>query len=210
MEIPYTNPQINRSSFNCPHCDAFSNMRWNDAYEGFMGQSAIGRLKVAICLHCDDYSLWIGGEMIYPVVISVVKPNRDLPEDIKEDYLEASSILVKSPRGSAAILRLAIEKLVNFLSAEGKDLNLKIGDLVTKGLNPKIQKALDIVRVTGNSAVHPGKIDLKDNVDTARKMFPLVNIIADEMISKPNEVEKLFIELVPDKQKEGIVKRDLR
>jgi hypothetical protein len=148
--------------------------------------------------------------MIYPDEINVESPNKDLPEDIQIDYLEAASILNQSPRGAAALLRLAIEKLVNSLDAKGKDLNKKIGDLVDKGLSPKIQKALDVVRVIGNGSVHPGQIDIRDDPETARALFRLVNVITDGMITKPKEVDSLYDELIPESHKNGIESRDTK
>ena len=171
MDTPFTPPQFNSTSFNCPHCKAFANMTWDDAYEGYRGMSPISDLRFANCFHCKDYSLWIAGMMIYPSEISVESPNPDLPENIQVDYVEAANILNQSPRGSAALLRLAIDKLTDYLKAKGKDLNAKIADLVANGLSPKIQKALDTVRVVGNNSVHPGQIDLKDNPAIANALF---------------------------------------
>lgn len=207
-EIPYTSPEFKTSSFNCPHCNAFSSMDWQAAFLGYMGRNPISNLNCAQCNHCDQYSLWVGDKMIFPSQFNIDLPNKDLPEDIVEDYIEAAEILNLSPRGSAALLRLAIEKLINSLEEDGNDLNSKIGLLVKKGLSIKIQQALDILRVVGNNAVHPGQINLKDNSKIARSLFQLVNIIGDEMITKPKDVSNLFEDLVPEKQKEGIVKRD--
>jgi hypothetical protein len=53
----------------------------------------------------------------------------------------------------------------------GKDITKDIGSFVKKGLSPKIQKALDIVRVVGNESVPPGQIDLNDNPATTTKLF---------------------------------------
>lgn len=175
-----------------------------------MGQNYITSLKSAHCTHCRNYTLWISDVMVYPMEVTVDLPNVDLPEDIKIDYIEAANILAQSPRGAAALLRLAIEKLVDYLEAQGKDLNHKIGDLVTKGLNPKVQKALDVVRVVGNNSVHPGQIDLIDDQETAEKLFRLVNIIAKEMITEPAEVDAIFEELVPENNKVGIEQRDAK
>lgn len=210
METPYVQPEFNESSFNCPHCKAFSNMIWYDAVMGFMGRDYISGLKSSHCTHCRNYTLWISGVMVYPMEATVDSPNMDLPDDIKVDYIEAANILAQSPRGAAALLRLAIEKLVDYLEAQGKDLNQKIGDLVTKGLNPKVQKALDVVRVVGNNSVHPGQIDLIDDQETAEKLFRLVNIIAKEMITEPAEVDAIFEELVPENNKAGIEQRDAK
>jgi hypothetical protein len=132
-----------------------------------------------------------------------------LPEDIKVDYAEARSITTLSPRGATALLRLAIQKLCKHLGEEGKDLNTDIANLVKKGLSPKIQQALDVVRVIGNNAVHPGQIDLKDDAHTAGQLFGLVNIITDAMISQPKHIEKLY-ESLPQAQREAIAKRDAR
>ncbi len=208
METPYTPPQLKKSSFNCPHCKAFSSIDWSDTWT--VNNSHIKGLQVGHCRHCEQYSTWVYGVMVFPGQIYVESPNSDLSDDIKIDYLEAASILNQSPRGAAALLRLAIEKLVNELQAKGKDLNAKIGDLVSKGLNPKIQKALDVVRFIGNEAVHPGQIDLNDSPEIAQALFKLVNVITDDMITKPKEVDSLYDELVPETHKNGINERDTK
>jgi len=205
METPFTQPQLNKTSFNCPHCKAFSSMNWSST---FTRDSHIDDLNVAKCTHCQLYSVWMEYVMVYPGQIEVESPNNDLPDDIKVDYLEAANIMNQSSRGAAALLRLAVEKLVNGLDAKGKDLNTKIGDLVSKGLSPKIQKSLDVVRFIGNEAVHPGQIDLNDSPEIAQTLFRLVNVIADDMITKPKEIDLIYDELVPENHKNGINKRD--
>ena len=100
----------------------------------------------------------------------------------QKDYQEAATIVNKSPRGAAVLLRLCIQKLCEQLGENSKDINTAIGNLVQKGLPSNIQKALDIVRVIGNSAVHAGQIDIQDDRDIAISLFLLVNRIADVMI----------------------------
>jgi len=145
--------------------------------------------------------------VIYPEDTGVEPPNLDLREDIREDYLEARSIVNKSPRGAAALLRLCIQELCEQLGEKGKNLNDDIAGLVKKGLPVKIQRALDVVRVIGNNAVHPGQIDVKDDRDTAIRLFELVNLIVYDSITHPKEVDKLY-ESLPESQLEAIQKRD--
>lgn len=147
--------------------------------------------------------------MIYPATVTAPFPNPDIPDGIKADFEEARQIASSSPRGAAALLRLVIQKLCVHLGEPGKDLNKDIGSLVKKGLPERIQKALDVVRVIGNESVHPGQIDLNDNPSTTSKLFELVNIIADKMITEPKEIDKLFDGL-PDGKKEAIQKRDAK
>jgi hypothetical protein len=94
------------------------------------------------------------------------------------------------------------------LGEPGKSLNDDIGALVKKGLDPHMQQALDIVRVVGNNAVHPGQIDLRDDRDAALKLFELVNEIAQELITRPRRMEKLYKHVVPESDRQKIAKRD--
>jgi uncharacterized protein DUF4145 len=145
--------------------------------------------------------------MVYPDASILPLPNSDMPSDIKTDYNEARSIAARSARGAAALLRLCIQKLCKYLEQPGKDLNSDIAALVKQGLNPKIQRSLDVVRVIGNEAVHPGTIDLRDDPAMAGRLATLVNIIADAMITQPKLVDDLY-EGLPDTKKNQISRRD--
>jgi hypothetical protein len=131
----------------------------------------------------------------------------DLPPDVRRDYEEASQILDASPRGAAALLRSAIEKLCKELGESGKNLNDDIASLVRKGLDMRVRQALDVVRVIGNNAVHPGQIDLRDDRATAETLFGLVNLICEKMITEPKHVEAVYAKL-PEAARKAIEQRD--
>lgn len=146
--------------------------------------------------------------MIIPDMEGLSYPNEDLDQDIKDDYLEARSIVNKSPRGAAALLRLALQKLCKQLGEPGTNINTDIASLVKKGLRPSIQQALDIIRVTGNESVHPGTLDMKDNRDVALEMFKLINLIAEVMITEPKRIDALYGTIVPEDKQKAIEVRD--
>jgi hypothetical protein len=168
----------------------------------------VENLALSRCYSCHAFTVWVDRRIVYPRVVSEgVPPNEDLPADIKADFNEARAILGPSPRGAAALLRLCIQKICKHMGESGENINSDIASLVTKGLDIKIKRALDIVRVIGNESVHPGQIDLRDDPATAARLFELVNLVADRMISEPKRINEMFDALPEDKRK-GIESRD--
>ena len=70
----------------------------------------------------------------------------------------------------------------------------------------ELNKALDIVRVVGNNAVHPGQIDV-DDPEVAGNLFTLTNVIVESMIAVPKKIGALYAEL-PKGALDSIAKRD--
>lgn len=197
IEMKYTAPEYGLESFNCPHCGAFAQQFWSPsivAAGSSNGNVVIEDLAICMCKNCTKYSYWhSGSEMIYPSQSTAPLPSTDMPEVVLYDYNEARNIFEKSPKASAALLRLAIKKMCVSLGENGKDINDDLASLVTKGLPPNVQKALDILRVVGNNAVHPGEITIDDNSPSiALSLFKLLNIMVDTMITQFKEIEELF------------------
>ena len=165
--------------------------------------------SVSKCFECEKLSMWIFDKLVYPVRGEAPPANTDLSEDIRRDYDEASSILDFSPRGAAALIRLAIQKPCKELGQTGHNINSDIGALVAAGLDARIQKALDVVRVVGNNAVHPGQIDLRDDRATAETLFHLINLIAEKTITEPKHVDEVYAKL-PQEALRAIHERDTR
>jgi len=159
------------------------------------------------CFNCDELSVWIYDQLSFPRMGSAPPANTDLPSDIRRDYDEASEILDASPRGAAALIRLGIQKLCKELGMPGNNINDDISALVSVGLDPRVQKALDAVRVIGNNAVHPGKIDLRDDRATAESLFRLLNLVTEKMISEAKHVEAIYAGL-PESARKAIERRD--
>lgn len=141
LVIPYMPPQFKATAFNCCFCNAYAKQTWADVYvrstPSFENQALT---RLCFCNHCGEYSIWHRGGMIYPLAGNAPLPNPDLPDGVKADYIEARNILTQSPRGAAALLRLAIQKLCAALGEKGKDINADIASLVSKGLPEKFRK----------------------------------------------------------------------
>ena len=212
MKGQYISPKLDLAAFNCPHCHVYTHQDWyflkaGETADGFGRQHGDKRFKVSYCERCGQNTIWYGEKIIFPNNSLVEPANIDLPESIIADYNEAADVYNLSPRSSAAMLRLAIQKLCKHLGESGENINQDIKNLVKKGLPPKVQEALDSVRVIGNESVHPGELNLNDNREIAAKLFKLVNFIATKMITEPKEIDEIYNGL-PENKLKGIEKRD--
>ena len=225
MSNKYIAPDKNLDSFTCPHCQTLSLMNFRilcfeqDVMTDDNGVAFIinkhgydeeiysSELKIARCHSCGKKIIWIDNEYIYPNIVAE-EVNPDLPESVKQLYNEAGLIYNQSPRAACALLRLAIDRLCNELGETDRDINKNIGVLVEKGLPKKVQQALDVVRVVGNKAVHPGEIAFDvDDINTAKSLMRLINMIGQTMITDPKDIEDMY-NLLPESAKESIERRD--
>ena len=170
---------------------------------------SVNNLNISECYNCQKIAIWVYNNLVFPKFSTVISANQDMPDRIKRDFDEARSILDKSPRGAAALLRLCVQELCIFLGEKGKNIDDDIAKLVSKGLNPIVQQSLDIVRVIGNESVHPGVIDFSDNREDTIQLFSLLNTICDQMISHPKNVKSLYNKLPASKRK-AIEKRNAK
>jgi len=164
-------------------------------------------LFLSECYNCKKFAVWVHDQLLFPPSRAGVGPNPDLPDHIRRDYEEAQAIVQMSPRGAAALVRLCVQKLCLHLGEKGKNIDEDIASLVSKGLNPVVQQSLDVVRVIGNEAVHPGVLDLKDDRDTANTLFVLLNLIAEQMITHPKTVKAMY-EKLPNSKLKAIAERN--
>ena len=227
-------PQLGLESFSCPHCGAIAHQTWfrtalvsythdktkpnirsankhvlftENLHCGMQSHPNLVNASASRCYSCGAFALWIQEQVIHPENSIGITPHDDIPDVIRDDFIEAASIVDKSPRSAAALLRLCIQKMMPLLDVQDSNLNDAIGKLVKKGLDKKIQQALDVVRVVGNNAVHPGEIDLKDDKATALQLFSLINLIVATMISAKKQLDEMYASL-PSGALAAIKKRD--
>lgn len=207
-------PFVFSSPFVCPHsqCGAYAVHTWGVAksLNGMMMAREPGgpRIVAARCTSCSQETIWVGSQMVWPLQVLAPAPAADMPIEVIGDFEEARRIHALSPRGSAALLRLVVQKLCPILGSDKKDINKAIGDLVAQQkISPMLQKALDAVRVIGNESVHPGELDIKDDHETVASLFALINFIVYEAITRPKEIGAIYA-MIPENKLAGIVARD--
>lgn len=176
-------------------------------------------LYLSKCFHCGEVCCWRGLDwdpieevfqnsmMLIPDGSTAPIPHPEMPAVVRFDYDEARGIVNRSPRGAAALLRLAIQKLCIELGETTGSIDKDIKSLVAKGLPEGIQQALDVVRVVGNHAVHPGELTPDDIAEVSISLFELINAIVEERIARPKALEALYLRL-PEGARNAIAKRD--
>lgn len=141
-------------------------------------------------------------EMIYPTFGLAPPPAEDMPESARIDYNEAALIFKISPRSASALLRLATQKIFielekkhNIVHDESKKEHLDtiIKSFTNSGiLDQTLNEAANSLRLTGNNAVHPGKLELDHITEITTVLFEFINIIVYELISKPQKINDTY------------------
>jgi len=97
----------------------------------------VDNISFSKCYHCDCVAVWVYDRLVHPAGYDAPPANVDMPPDVLADYSEAGQIAPLSPRGAAALLRLALQRLMPHLAEKGKDLNDDIASLVQKRVGQK-------------------------------------------------------------------------
>ena len=132
--MKYIEPKTNLASFTYPHYGVLAQQTWNNDNWYFAGihSGHSNDLLAGHCRYCEQHTFWINDKMYFPETGNAPFPNPVMPELVKKLYIEAASISTKSPRGAAALLRLAIQVLCKELGEKGDNINIDIKELVKK------------------------------------------------------------------------------
>lgn len=210
-------------SYTCPYCDTTAVIKWygiqkaspvniakgeereSGYYAGAGGyvtsNTELRNWAFGECTNCHHMTVWRKDRMMYPKCTTVDDPNPDMPEEVKNCYLEAASVLNDSPRSAAALLRLGLQHLLSFLLGKSSSGNM-YRDIATYSSKSPIQitKALDTIRLAGNESVHPGEINLNEDPEYASFLFVLMNMICEESITRPKKLEEAYQKLPKSKR----------
>lgn len=222
-----TRPRESATRFVCPHarCGAFAQQSWFDLgmpdEDGFLtyletkptasesspfdGQR-INIWRTAQCGACYNWSIWRNGMMVHPQPRLGRPAHDDMPEDVKELYEEASAVSRVSRRAGAAMARVVVERLIKQIDDEAPsnaNLAARISRLQGRVSTP-LGQMLDVVRVSGNTAVHvddnPSEIAVMVLNDTegpelVALLLEVANDLVDELITRPRRSQDLHSRL---------------
>ncbi|MFI5910925.1 DUF4145 domain-containing protein [Dactylosporangium sp. NPDC051541] len=209
-------PDAGKPSFVCPYADCATyalqpsgGILWE--LETVGSHSWIEGWTANRCHACRRPIFWVnngsGMVMAYPMGAVGEPPADDMPTAARDVYEEARLVARVSKRSAAALLRLVLQMIVDHLEPGSGDINTKIGRLVQKGLHPQIQQAMDVLRVVGNHAVHPGQINVDDDPALLPGLFRLINVVVDQMVSVPKHAQSLYNSL-PQAARDQVGRRD--
>ncbi len=136
----YYQPRVNTYAFNCLHCGVYAKQDWyftfvygnadKDNPNQTYNRKKLEEMKVSKCTHCDDIVIWSRENMLIPRGMEVQEPPGDVPDKIKEIYIVAGKVFNDSPRASGALIRMALELLLQFINKNDLGLDKNITELI--------------------------------------------------------------------------------
>ena len=213
--VDYIPPKFNEKAFNCPYCGVYAHQEWfssvgyGNLARQYMGdivdlvvKGKLAGMSVSVCSHCYKKVLWLNENILLPRNLSVPPPPEDTPLEVKRIYIEAGMVLNDSPRASGALIRLALELLLQNINKNKLSLNENINKLMESGITQQLIKAVSILRINGNDIMHSGVIKLLENKDDVVYLFELFNMIVEELIEEPKKLNEIYNKIPESKRKQ--------
>lgn len=118
-----------------------------------------------------------------------------IPQQLRQDYEEANTILEASPKAAATLLRRCLQGMIHdYWGIHEKNLNAEITTLKDK-VSPTQWKALDGLRKIGNIGAHMENdvnliIDIEP--DEAKKLLKLIELLFEKWYIARHDEEMLL------------------
>ncbi len=179
-------PKYQAPSFTCPHCGVNAQMLWNPASQqrvidafGFVCDAMVSH-----CTNCKQPSFWFQKSLVWPLPEGT-PAHKHMPDCCKRTYTEAQKIAPLSPRAACALLRVALEQLVDYVDPDSSGQKANLATRISKLPGYSSYKELfDACRIIGNKAAHPAEIDFdEENRDLPALISELINVIVSIQVS---------------------------
>lgn len=199
-------------SYNiCPYCNTtyLANDDLHDSYHGrFKNIAGLASYVVDLfrCPVCEKVYVYFQGYgtswdsnfiFSYPPASAMHLPDY-IPQQIREDYLEAIQIADLSPKASATLARRCLQGMIHdFWGIKEKNLNAEITKLKER-IPPKQWQAIDALRKIGNIGAHMEKdVELIVDVDPdeVRKLLKVIELLFKNWYIADHEDNQLLDEV---------------
>ena len=155
----------------------------------------VENVSISYCYNCNEMCLWVYDQLVWPRSEGCPEPKLHAPPNVRRESEEASQTLEASPRGAAALLRMAIEKLCKELGVSGESLKDDIAFFVREDVDARVQKVLDAAQIIESNAIRPGQIGPGGDRATAETLSGLVNLICEKLIMEPRHLQAVYTKL---------------
>lgn len=194
-------PSFRKTSFQCPRCSVVSMHWWESLHIKRVAQQRLGfeelaDIALSRCVACQGRSFWLDQKLVYPTTNVRHSTPPDLPEAARKDFEEAAAVANASPRAAAALLRSCVEGICMSV-ANKKKFEDAIRKLEAEGIPQGIVKAMDVVRLTGNGALHAGVLYGEDDEATVGLLFKLVETIVSWAVTQKRQLDELYKQMPP-------------
>jgi len=136
-------------------------------------------------------------EVLYPPTLRKRHVSDEVPERYKNDFQEAFSILLLSPKASAAISRRVLQDIFhNHFKIEKRNLLQELDEFISRpGIPSELTEQMDAIRNIGNFAAHPTKnINTGELIDVepgeAEWLLDTLEDLFDYAFVKPKKIKK--------------------
>ncbi len=156
--------QVNEKGI-CPHCKTPNRFEGVFTNRGTLiipqylihgHLDAVTELRMCRCTECGNIIMFFDGDMIYPLGATRPPCPAEVPENIAEDYEEASLVESYSKKTSAALARRCLQNILHERGITKSNLNEEIEEAMHQ-LPTYLSEAIDAIRNVGNFAAHPMK-----------------------------------------------------
>jgi len=196
----------------CPHCN--KNIDFKATYKFEYFENTVHKLKRSIqgykCEFCKSVIVFNVSsqynyhekkyidkkELIFPKHIKKIL-SREIPENYKEEYLEAYSILELSPKSSATLCRRLLQTILhNEFNIQKANLQQEILEfLKTPDIPTILFETIDKIRIIGNWAAHPKKYENTNEIvdverDEATFLLEIIEELFDYKFVKPKLIKE--------------------
>ena len=165
--------------------------------------------SISYCFSCSEMGLWVGDQLVWPKGTTSLEPTLDASADVPEDSGKTSQTLDASPRGAAALLRVATEKLCKELGDSEQGPRPAITPLLQEEVDARVLKVLEAMRVIESNAMPSDHVSVRDDRATAETLSGLVNLICEKIMIEPRQLQALYTK-VREGAQNGIEQRAQR